>query len=262
MPAFTKAAVLLGLASISAASPIFSLMNSLFRRQETVDTDLCTNADLSNPGGTAAVWNDYGIGSTLDEYIGGHGEDNWLNDLASESFPGSGDPGSFGCGSRDQPCMSGMETCETMSGNERGAEFWIFNAVQKMQDMFECAHENLQDSIIDSSLTVSGIAIAAAFGIAGGLIGYGSGPIINGFKTSARMIGGAFAASASEDPVVVDPSKAMESTLKEVFKLQRTILDDTLQLAVGGRGDYASLPDQASSFDNQVMKIDDRCYDK
>jgi hypothetical protein len=56
-----------------------------------------------------------------------------------------------------------------------------------LQDAFERAHENLQDSVIDSSLTVSGIAsdfaitfqsdqeilryVAAAFGMAGGLVG-------------------------------------------------------------------------------------------
>ncbi|KAK3703000.1 hypothetical protein LTR37_014730 [Vermiconidia calcicola] len=265
------AAVLLGLASMSTASPISSQVNSMFRRQEAADTDLCTNADLSNPEGAAAVWNDYGIGTRLDEYISGHGEDNWLNDLASESFPGSGDPGSFGCGSRDQPCLSGMESCETMAGNQRGAEFWIFNAIQKMQDNFERAHENLQDSIIDSSLSVSGIAsdfkitftsdertlryVAAAFGIAGGLVGYGTGPIINGLKTTATMFGGAFAASGNSAPVTVDPSKAMDSTLKEIFKVQRTILDDTLQLAVGGGGDYASLPDQSGDYGSSVAKF-------
>lgn len=82
------------------------------------------------------MWNDHGVGTKLDEFLSSHGEANWLNDLASEAFPGSGDPGSFGCGSRDQPCMSSMQSsdiCETMAGDDRGAEFWIFNAVQKMQ---------------------------------------------------------------------------------------------------------------------------------
>lgn len=128
------------------------------------------------------------------------------------------------------------------------------------QGSFERAHENLQDSVIDSSLTVTSIAsdfqvtltteeqtlryVAAAFGIAGGLVGYGAGPLVNGLKTTATMFGGAFAASANNAPVTIDLSKAMDSTLKEIFEAQRTVLDETLMLAVGGGGDYASLPDQ------------------
>lgn len=56
--------------------------------------------------------------------------------------------------------------------------------------------------------------------------------------------GGVFASTANTPPVTVDPSKAMDSTLKDIFHAQLTILDDTLKLAVGGDGDYATLPDQ------------------
>lgn len=124
------------------------------------------------------------------------------------------------------------------------------------------AHENLQDSVIESSLTVTSIAsdfkitmmtddrilryVAAAFGIAGGMVGYGSGAIINALKTSATMFGGAMSTGGTTAPVVIDPSKAMDSTLKDIFVAQRTILDDTLKLAVGGEGDYSTLPDQVS----------------
>lgn len=81
------------------------------------------------------MWNGHGIGTYLDEYIAGHGEDNWLNDLASEAFPGSGDPGSFGCGSRDQSCFTGLgiDDCQALSDADRGADYWIFNSAQKLQ---------------------------------------------------------------------------------------------------------------------------------
>lgn len=36
----------------------------------------------------------------------------------------------------------------------------------------------------------------------------------------------------------------MDSTLKDIFHAQLSILDSTQKLAVGGSGDYATLPDQ------------------
>jgi len=96
-----------------------------------------------------------------------------------------------------------------------------------LQDTMIHAHENLQDSVIDSSLSISGINsdfqikltqtdqtlryVAAAFGMAGGLVGYGTGPLVNGLKTSATMFGGAFAASANTPPATVDSTKQMVS---------------------------------------------------
>ncbi|KAK5172373.1 uncharacterized protein LTR77_004012 [Saxophila tyrrhenica] len=263
--------VIVGLASFSSAFPMSSPVHSVFRRQES--SDLCTNADLSRPEGAAAKWNDFGVGARLDQYIGDQGAANWVNTLASESFPGSGDPGSFGCGSRDQPCMSGLDldTCGVMAADDRGTDFWILNAVQKMHAAFERAHENLQDSIIDSSLSVSGIAsdfkidfasddkilryVAAAFGMAGGMIGYGSGPIVNALKTSATMFGAAFATTGVNQQPAIDPSKAMDSALKEVFESQRRMLDGILKLAVGGGGDYDSLPDQSGDYSTSVARF-------
>jgi hypothetical protein len=61
------------------------------------------------------------------------------------------------------------------------------------------------------------------------------------------MFGGAFAASANSLPVTIDASKAMDQTLKDIFHAQLTMLDDTLSLAVGGEGDYATLPDQVGN---------------
>ena len=67
--------------------------------------------------------------------------------MASDAFPNSGDTGSFGCGQRDQACFNTLPDCQTMFGQGKGKEWWIFNSVQKMQDVFERAHENLQDSV-------------------------------------------------------------------------------------------------------------------
>lgn len=169
----------------------------------------------------ASIWNDRGVGNFLDDYLEANGESNWLNNMASGALPGSGDPGSAGCGNRDQSCLPSVSNCAALAAAGHGAEYWVFNAVQKLQvrfeadvegchrrltllkDAFERAHENLQDSVIDSSLTVSTIAsdfkitfqsnqeilryIAAAFTMASGLIGYGSGAFVNGFKTTASM---------------------------------------------------------------------------
>ena len=56
------------------------------------------------------------------------------------------------------------------------------------------------------------------------------------------------AANAATPPVTIDPSKEMDATIKEIFAAQRDILDGTLELAVGGEGDYASLPDQVTTL--------------
>lgn len=68
------------------------------------------------------------------------------------------------------------------------------------------------------------------------------------------MFGGAFAASANQVPVAIDSSKVMDATLKEIFAAQRTILDGTLELAVGGGGDYASLPDQVCHTFDKLLQ--------
>ena len=81
----------------------------------------------------ASVWNDNGIGTYLDTYLSSNGESGWLNKLASETFPGSGNTGSFGCGSRDQPCMAEVDDCAAMAADGRSAEYWTFNAVRNMQ---------------------------------------------------------------------------------------------------------------------------------
>jgi hypothetical protein len=62
------------------------------------------------------------------------------------------------------------------------------------------------------------------------------------------MLGGTFAASANNPPVAIDPSQAMDEALLSIFQAQRDILDDVLALAVGGDGDYESLPDQVSEL--------------
>ena len=62
------------------------------------------------------------------------------------------------------------------------------------------------------------------------------------------MFGGMFAASANTAPVTIDPGQAMDAALKDIFEAQIKILDDTLALAVGGGGDYKSLPDQVSMW--------------
>lgn len=114
--------------------------------------------------------------------------------------------------------------------------------------------------VIDSSLSVSGIAkdfsvtltqssdilkyVAAAFGMAGGFIGYGSGALVNGLKTSATMFGGAFAASGVKTQTPPDASGALDKALKTIFKDQRDQLDDYLAMAVGGDGDKSTLPDR------------------
>lgn len=61
------------------------------------------------------------------------------------------------------------------------------------------------------------------------------------------MFAGAFAASANTPPPTTDPSKTIDTVLKEVFKSQITILDSTLKTATGGEGDYSKLPDQGSN---------------
>lgn len=88
--------------------------------------------------------------------------------------------------------------------------------------------------------------VAAAFGMAGGLVGYGSGALVNGLKTTATMFGGAFAASANNPPITVTAGKEMDSMLKEIFNAERNLLDSTLKTAAGD-GDFASLPDQVSN---------------
>lgn len=82
--------------------------------------------------------------------------------------------------------------------------------------------------------------------MAGGLVGYGSGALVNGLKTTATMFGGVFAASANSPPPTFDASKSMDSALKDIFHNELNILDGTLALAVGGDGDYSTLPDQVS----------------
>jgi hypothetical protein len=201
--------------------------------------------------------------------------------MAEMALPNSGDSGSFGCGSRDQPCFDDLPDCLVMAEAGFGGEFWIFNAIRKMQvwikvisnackmlksrqDTFHRAHENLQDEVIENALRVSTIAsdfevqlpadsqilryVAAAFSIAGGLVGYGSGGTVNALKTTATMLGGTFAASANDPPVAIDPSQAMDEALLAIFQAQRDVLDDILALAVGGEGDYESLPDQVGEL--------------
>jgi len=53
--------------------------------------------------------------------------------MANEVFVGSGDPGSYGCGQRDQSCLEQLSDCGELQAEGRGREYWIFNAVQKMQ---------------------------------------------------------------------------------------------------------------------------------
>lgn len=79
------------------------------------------------------MWNDQGIGKFLDDYLVTGGEKGWLNRLAPEAFPGSGDAGAFGCSSREQPCLSSLKGCSDMAAIDRAKEFWVFNAVQKLQ---------------------------------------------------------------------------------------------------------------------------------
>lgn len=70
----------------------------------------------------------------------------------------------------------------------------------RTQGLIRARPFNLQDNVIQSSLSVSSIAsdfkvtitpndqtlryVAAAFGIAGGLVGYGVGPVVDGLKTT------------------------------------------------------------------------------
>ncbi|KAK3713318.1 hypothetical protein LTR37_008510 [Vermiconidia calcicola] len=69
------------------------------------------------------------------------------------------------------------------------------------------------------------------------------------------MFAGAFAASANNATITVDPSKDMDASLKEIFSAQRGLLDNTLELAVGGEGDYSTLPDQAGDYSMSVARF-------
>jgi hypothetical protein len=73
------------------------------------------------------------IAPYLDEYLTENGEGEWLNNMAEMALPNSGDSGSFGCGSRDQPCFDDLPDCLEMAEAGFGGEFWIFNAIRKMQ---------------------------------------------------------------------------------------------------------------------------------
>lgn len=104
------------------------------------------------------VWNDLGVGSCFHEYLTNGGEAGWLTRLAGEMFPGSGDTGAFGCSSLHQPCLLARPfSCSELQASGHGAEFWILNAVQKLQADFIKAHENLQDTVINATLKVSSI---------------------------------------------------------------------------------------------------------
>lgn len=80
--------------------------------------------------------------------------------------------------------------------------------------------------------------------MAGGFIGYGSGALVNGLKTSATMFGGAFTASAVQTQSPPDASGALDKALRSIFQAQRDQLDGYLALAVGGDGDKNTLPDR------------------
>lgn len=80
--------------------------------------------------------------------------------------------------------------------------------------------------------------------MAGGFIGYGSGALVNGLKTSATMFGGAFTASAVQTQSPPDASGALDKALRSIFQAQRDQLDGYLALAVGGDGDKTALPDR------------------
>lgn len=179
-----KHAVLVGLAANSLASPVpNSPLFTLGRRQDNITQptqpdqatqpdvsveDFCANVDLKSIDGAKSVWNgksdgilqktklmgylalDRGVGAFHDEFLSADSyanEGTWLDKMASDAFPTSGDTGSFGCGHRDQACFNSLPNCQTMFEQGRGKEWWIFNSVQKMQDVFERAHENLQDSV-------------------------------------------------------------------------------------------------------------------
>ena len=82
------------------------------------------------------VWNDRGVGVFLDNYLAGNSngnETNWLDSMASYTFLLSGDPGSFGCGERDQPCFPHLDDCQPMFEEGRGMEYWVFNAVSRLE---------------------------------------------------------------------------------------------------------------------------------
>lgn len=80
--------------------------------------------------------------------------------------------------------------------------------------------------------------------MAGGLVGYGSGALVNGLKTSATMFGGAFTASAVQTQSPPDATAELDKALKSIFQAQRDQLDNYLALAVGGDGDKNALPDR------------------
>lgn len=82
---------------------------------------------------------------------------NVLSTAADQTFDNAGNSGAFGCGLRGDECFSNLneESCAQMVRDGNGMEYWIFTAVKNMQAVYEIAHENLQDSVMESTLAVS-----------------------------------------------------------------------------------------------------------
>jgi len=92
-------------------------------------------AALTNDISAKGVWNDLGIGKWLDDWLTANGETDWVINLANEAFPSAGDTGAYGCGNRDQKCLTvrDIDDCPTMKELKLPEEYWVFNAVAKLQ---------------------------------------------------------------------------------------------------------------------------------
>lgn len=76
---------------------------------------------------------------------------------ADQTYDNAGNSGAFGCGIRGDECFDNLDEddCRQMVKDGHPDEYWIFTAVRNMQNSYEIAHENLQDAVIESALSVS-----------------------------------------------------------------------------------------------------------
>lgn len=94
---------------------------------------------------------DRGIARYLDDFLSKDNyanEDNWVVKMAGPAFKGTGTSGGWTCGKLDLDCFKNTQTnCNDMFDRGFGYEYWIFKAVQNLQNTMENAHRELVESV-------------------------------------------------------------------------------------------------------------------
>jgi hypothetical protein len=265
-------AALLGTTTARPASPLH--WPDVVARQTETKTPLTTTApdNTTDAAGWCAfentierveeLWLDWGIGDYLDMLVDDDESDDWLSDLANSFLPSEefGDAGSYGCGFRGQTCLGGAPQCPEMTARGGPRIHWIFDAVKKMQALFEHANTELTTATVLGNLNVDGISsllsvdmpppaniggiLSTSFGIAAA--GASLVPVY-GTAASAGLSIVSAAFGAIPEPESggggqVDEG-AMTTALRNMFDNLVGTMDDILALAVGqGDGNYDLLP--------------------